>query len=67
MSPTLASIYLNDLLDILNENGEDLPSVLAYADDLVLIASSEVDLRNRINITQNWCEEWCLEINMDKT
>ena len=69
ISPTLASIFLNDLLTEINSDNLTLglTNILAYADDIVLIASSEVELQNLIEKTRNWCDKWLLTINNDKT
>ena len=65
LSPTLFAIYINSLLDKVNESnlGVDLKdnqnpiSVLAYADDIVLLAESEANLQSMINIAHTWCEK----------
>ncbi len=73
LSPNCFSIYLNPLLSELKASGlgvsvhNNTVSVLAYADDLVLIAENEADLQSLINILQNWCYKWRLCINVDKT
>ncbi len=73
LSPNCFSIYLNPLLSELKASGlgvsvnNNTVSVLAYADDLVLIAENEVDLQSLINILQNWCYKWRLCVNVDKT
>ncbi len=41
--------------------------MLAYADDLVLIAENPKDLQKLINILQSWCYRWRLSVNIDKT
>ncbi len=73
LSPNCFSMYLNPLLTDLKSSGlgvhieNDIISVLAYADDLVLIAESEADLQSLLNILQNWCFKWRLAVNVDKT
>ncbi len=73
LSPNCFSLYLNPLLTELKLSGlgvqidNNLISVLAYADDLVLVAESEADLQRLINILQNWCFKWRLCVNVDKT
>ncbi len=73
LSPNCFSIYLNPLLTELKASGlgvsveNSIISVLAYADDLVLLAESENDLQSLINILQNWCLKWRLCVNVDKT
>ena len=73
LSPNCFSIYLNPLLTELKASGigvsldNDIISVLAYADDLVLIAENEADLQLLLNILQRWCSKWRLCVNVDKT
>jgi len=73
LSPTLFSLYINDLaLEIQSSghgvavNGEKI-SILLYADDIVLISDSEVSLQRMIEILERWCAKWRMRINADKT
>ena len=73
LSPTLFSLYINDLPDLFNSecypvciNNSPLSSLL-YADDLVLISESAEGLQNCIDKLDNYCEKWNLTINLDKT
>ena len=45
----------------------DILSILLYADDIVLITSNENDLQFLLNIVENWCRKWRLEVNLTKT
>jgi hypothetical protein len=69
ISPTLASIFLNDLLLELNYDiGDSIyTNVLAYADDLIILATSEEELQKLIDKTRDWCRKWQLLINVEKT
>ncbi len=71
ISPNLFSIFINDLLVELRSKKKDsdhiLCNVFAYADDIVIISDSEKDLQRLINIVQNWCSIWRLEVNLSKT
>ncbi len=73
LSPNCFSMYINPLLTELKSSGigvnvENIViSVLAYADDLVLLAETENDLQCLITILQRWCYKWRLSINTDKT
>ena len=74
ISPTLFAIYINDLAEELKgsgigiEIGEELVlSCLLYADDIVLLADSEIDLQALLNIVNVWCSKWRLEVNLLKT
>ena len=42
-------------------------SVLAYADDLVLISPTQAGLQQLIIITNDWCQKWRLQVNTGKT
>ena len=80
MSPTLFSIFINDLaleikesnigidLNIGNEPNVDYKlSILLYADDIVCLAETENDLQSILFIVENWCKKWRLEVNLTKT
>ena len=73
LSPTLFNVFINDLLDLLNQeiNGIDLETcqinALVYADDLVLI-TDKPDTLDKLLLTLNqWCVENRMYINPDKT
>ena len=74
LSPTLFAIYINSLLEKVNQTnlGVDLKdgkipiSALAYADDIVLLAESEENLQSLINIAHNWCNKWGMKANVEK-
>ena len=74
ISPTLFAIYINDLAEELKQSeiGIELDtglmiSCLLYADDIVLLADKEEDLQALLNIVNNWCCRWRLEVNLLKT
>lgn len=82
LSPFLFSIYLNDLENYLRTNyvpGIDCTLhsdelfmffkmfVLLYADDTVLLAESSDDLQHALNVFENFCTEWKLTVNIEKT
>ena len=82
LSPTLFSIFINDLaIEIkesniginlnLNVDGgpilDNLFNILLYADDIVCLAECENDLQEILVIIENWCKKWRLEINLTKT
>ncbi len=73
LSPTLFSAFVNSLIGELKSGGvgvklgDDCISVLAYADDLVLLSENEPDLQNLLNVLNSWCHRWQLCINLDKT
>ncbi len=73
LSPTCFSMYLNPLITEIKASGlgvtvnNDIISVLAYADDLVLIAENSQDLQTIIDILHSWCLRWRLSVNIGKT
>ena len=73
LSPTLFSLYVNDLVKTLKEKGPLLNigglliNILLYADDMVLMADNESDLQELLDILYDWCAKWRLSLNRDKT
>ena len=73
LSPTLFSVFINSLLEELNDtcsglvvNGINV-SVLAYADDIVIVARSEQYLQALLDKLDTWCGNWKMSVNMSKT
>ncbi len=72
-SPTAFCVLINDLIKELKDSNIGIKldnlivSVLAYADDIVLLADSPENLQKLINIVQNWCTKWRLIINPGKS
>ena len=73
LSPTLFSLYVNDLADEVSNmnigvhvNGVNI-AILLYADDIVLIAESERDLQAMLSKVNEWCSKWRLQVNESKT
>ena len=82
LSPVLFSLYLNDLENHLSHNSnasiivtcddEHLSlfmklSVLLYAYDTVIMANNEADLQFSLDRFNEYCQEWKLNVNIDKT
>ena len=73
MSPTLFSLFINDLITHLKTNCNTLRvgnldiNSLFYADDMVLIGESENDLQNLLDELNIWCMQWHVKINEDKS
>ncbi len=73
MSPTLFSIYINDIVQHLKTHcptiniGDTEINCLLYADDMVLIAEDENSLQCMLNEVYNWCIHWRLNVNESKT
>ena len=67
---TKVGINLTEKVD--NENFIDefqnsFINILLYADDIILLAANENDLQFLLNIVENWCHRWRLEVNLTKT
>ena len=74
LSPTLFSLFLNDLaIGIKGLNCgiplsvEDVVSILLYADDIVLLSDSEEGLQQQLDYLNQWCSKWRLVVNKNKT
>ena len=73
LSPTLFAIYINDLAAGLKELnagvkiGDDVVSILLYADDIALISPSEEEMQRMLNFVARWCKQWTMDINMSKS
>ncbi len=74
ISPTAFSIIINDLLKELNSCGIGVKldtnliiSVLAFADDIVLLAESAQELQKLIDIVYRWSNKWRFMINPEKS
>ena len=73
LSPTLFSIFINDLVqDINNLNlGVELInqklSMLLYAGDIALIGKSPEDLQCMLDTLHLWCKRWRVLLNTDKS
>ena len=61
--PMLFSLFINDLTRDMNDVGSgisvgDTPlSILLYADDIVLIADSELELQSLLTRLDPWCKQ----------
>ncbi len=61
LSPTLFSIFLNDLATEIKEMscgvkfGDCNIGILLYADDVALISENEHNMQNMINCVYKWC------------
>ncbi len=40
--------------------------ILLFANDIVLITDSDINLHRMLNIVNNWCHKWRLKVNEDK-
>ena len=66
-------MFANDLIETLKKSGYGVNAggakvtCFAYADDIALLAETEQDLQNVLDITFEWCEAWHMRINTLKT
>ena len=70
LSPVLFSLYLNDLHDFLPGGitfSGVLIKVLLYADDIVILSDCPLVLQDMINALFEYCNLWCLKINLSKS
>ena len=64
LSPDLFNIYINDLLERLEEAKIDGQ---AYADDLAVLCDGEEELFKTMDIIEIWCKENDIEVNKKKS
>jgi hypothetical protein len=55
LSPLLFNVYLNPLLLHLERAADEAPQALAYADDVVITATSAHQLNSSLNTLGDWC------------
>jgi len=76
LSPTLFSIFINDLSKEIDANlgnlnavniGETQIPCLIYADDILLMSNDINSLMNQIQIVNEYCKRNSLDMNFDKT
>ena len=73
LSPLLFSLYINDLVTHLENEGVagvELPDIMLcamlYADDLILLAENEHDLKLQMKALGNYTNRWDMEMNSCK-
>ena len=72
-SPTAFSIFINSLaknIKYLNKGvkyGNNMISILLYADDIIVLAETEDNLQSMLNQLSAWCNKWRMLINTDKS
>ena len=73
LSPTLFSLYINDLVGHFNSDctplklDDEFISCLLYADDIVLLSETSKGLQKSLDILHDYCVKWNLEVNINKT
>ena len=72
LSPMLFSLYINSLVEKLKAAGVGvecrgrLITALLYADDAVLVAEDEGQMRVSLGVLSEWCKQWSVEVNVEK-
>ncbi|CAC5419756.1 unnamed protein product [Mytilus coruscus] len=73
LSPNLFKIFVNDLPYIFDdycvpaEIGSTKINCLMYADDVVLLSTSQSGLSRCLNKLEEYCKRWCIQVNLKKT
>ena len=76
LSPTLFSLFINSLSNIMTSKGKHglqlLPGlielfILLFADDIVLMSLTPVGLQNQLNVLKSCCDNLNLQVNEEKT
>jgi hypothetical protein len=58
--------YLQNSADPVLLNNTPL-HCLMYADDVILLSTSPEGLQQKTNILEQYCNDWCLSLNISKT
>ncbi len=75
LSPVLFNLFIDDIgenvadfnsSDCVMLNNTKIPSLI-YADDLLLLSKSPIVMQRSLNKLENYCTQWNLKINVDKT
>ena len=73
LSPNLLKIFINDLPTYLEKASDAVKlqyenlDCLMYADDIVIFSTSPEGLQNKLNLLENYCDDWGLKVNTNKT
>ena len=73
LSPDQFKIFINDLPDIFDTSCDEIDigmlhfNCLLYADDVILLSTTEAGLQNCISKLEKYCDDWCIEVNLVKS
>ena len=74
LSPILFNLYINNIVDDLEKAKTDPVIVgdvqvnsLLYADNIILLSSTQEGLQNSLNVLSNFCSSWKLDVNQEKS
>jgi hypothetical protein len=72
--PILFKLYINNIVDDLEKAKTDPVIVgdvqvnsLLYADDIILLSSTQEGLQNSLNVSSNFCSSWKLDVSQEKS
>ncbi len=60
-------LYLHDRVGNGLELGDITLILLLFADDMVILGKSPVELQHNLNLLYDYCNRWGLHVNTDKT
>ena len=70
LSPILFNLYINSIVDDLEKAKTDPVIVgdvqvnsLLYADDIILLSSTQEGLQNSLDVLSNFCSSWKLDVS----
>jgi hypothetical protein len=73
LSPFLFNFYTNDLLESITKQnigaqiGKLNVAIIAYCDDIILLASQTTDMQSLITICEEYAQQWKIEFNPKKS
>ena len=67
LSPVLFAMHVNDINDAYNDHTDHTIIILLYADDLVIIANTRLDLQRKLDRLHQYCIKKCLSVNIKKS
>jgi len=73
LSPLMFNLFINDIAMEINnlgvgvKFGDELLSIMLYADDICLLAESEQDLQRMLDVLSDWCNKWKMSVNISKS
>ncbi len=74
LSPLLFNTFVNDIIPLLQEESNAPPKLidtaigcLLYADDLMVLSTTEEGIQNSLNKLHSFCLTWKLEVSLDKS
>ena len=73
LSLLLFSLYVNSLVEKLRGAGVgvecrgQMVTTLLHADDAVMLAENEEQVKRGLKVLKEWCKEWGVEVNVEKS